>query len=129
MIHLVNDAWIGALLGDEECAVVGAVEPGKTYLTMRILNPQGLVAEAKGSGIAWATNMLMPQFIENEIYSKVASEFKTEFKKKGSDIWTEIVTTPPKGTKPKSDLAGGIFLGVLLSALGYGAVKLAGKVF
>ncbi len=135
MIPLVNDAWQGALLGDlqeevgEECAqeaeVVG-VEPGKTYLTMRILNPQGLVAQDKGAGIAWATNMLMPQFIEKTIYEKVGEELSSQFEKKGSKISVEIVSTPPKGTPPKSDLFGGIFLGVLLSALGYGAIKLAG---
>ncbi len=100
------------------------VGPGKMYLTMHINNPAGLVAKEKGEGIAWATNALIPEFIENTIYNTVGDELKKQFKEKGSDITVDIVQTPPVGKKPTSDLAGGIFFGVLLSALGYGAVKL-----
>lgn len=104
-------------------------EPGKQYLTLHINNPQGLVAQQKGTGIAWATNLLVPEFIENTIYKTVSDELKTQFKAKGSDITVEITQTPPKGNKPTSDLKGGVFLGMLLVALGYGAVKLAGRAF
>lgn len=120
MAEDINDVITYDLLG---------VQPGKQYLTMHIENPKGLVEKDKGAGIAWATNMLMPEFIENTIYQKVKEQLQTQFKEKGSEVSVEIVTTPPKGTKPTSDLKGGIFLGVLLSVLGYGAVKLAGKAF
>ena len=102
--------------------------PGKMYLTMHIENPAGLVAKEKGEGVAWATGVLVPEFIENTIYSTVADELKKQFKEKGSDITVDIVQTAPKGSKPTSDLGGGVFLGVLLSGLAYGAVKLVGKV-
>ncbi|MES2179847.1 MAG: hypothetical protein V4550_18445 [Gemmatimonadota bacterium] len=112
---------------DDLIVDVGAAPgAGKTYLTMHINDPAGLVAKEKGEGVAWATGMLVPEFIENTIYSTVADELKKQFKEKGSEITVEITQTPPKGSKPTSDLAGGIFFGVLLSALGYGAVKLAG---
>jgi len=106
--------------------VLGAAVPGKTYLTMHINNPAGLVAKEKGEGVAWATGMLVPEFIENTIYQKVAEQLVSQFREKGSDITVEITQTPPKGSKPTSDLGGGVLLGVLLSGLAYGAVKLVG---
>lgn len=105
-------------------AVVGAGAQAKQYLVMHIENPQGLVAKEKGAGLAWATNLLVPEFIENTIYSKVADELKKQFSEKGSEVSVQVVSAPPKGEKPTSDLKGGIFMGLLLAALGYGAVKL-----
>ncbi len=99
----------------------------KTYLVMHIDDPKGLVEKAKGSGIAWATMTFLPDFITNQIYGTVADELKKQFKEKGSTVSIDIVQSPPQGKKPTSDLGGGVMLGVLLSALGYGVVKLVGK--
>ena len=106
---------------------VGA-DDGK-YLVVHIDNPEGLVAKEKGSGTAWAAMTLVPEYVTNTIYETVADQLRQQFKEKGSTVTVNIVQTPPKGQDVSSDLKGGILLGILLSALGYGAVKLAGKGF
>lgn len=113
--------------GNQRSVVVGTISIGaqaKQYLVLHIDDPKGLVAKAKGAGIAWVTDTLVPEVIENKIYRTVAEEMQKEFKAKGSTVSVEITSSPPKGTKPKSDLLGGVLLGVLSSVLGYGVVKL-----
>lgn len=102
-----------------------AAGEAKKYLVMHIENPKGLVEKDKGAGIAWATDLLVPEFIENSIYKKVSDKLKEDFKAKGSEVSVDIVQSPPKGAKPTSDLGGGIILGVILAALTYGAVRIA----
>jgi len=118
----------GAAFAQGAASGVDSTLPKTTYLVLHIDDPQGLVAQAKGSGVAWATMQLMPEFITGQIYSQVADELKKQFKEKGSTVSVDIVESPPKGTKPTTDLPGGIFLGVLLSAMGFGLVKLAGSI-
>lgn len=104
---------------------VGA-DDGK-YLVMHIDNPEGLVSHERGSGTAWAAMTLVPEYVTNTIYEKVADQLRDQFKQKGSTVTVKIVQTPPNGRDATSDLKGGILLGIILSALSYGVVKLAGK--
>lgn len=117
----------GVRVGSRGLVVGAAPRGGTTYLVMHIDNPSGLVEHEKGSGVAWLTNTLVPEFIENTIYEKVADELKSQFKQKGSTVTVSIVQAPPKGDKPTSDLKGGVFLGALLTAAGFGITKLVSK--
>lgn len=105
------------------------VDAGKQYLTLHVVDPKGLVAKEKGAGIATLTNWAMPELVENTIYKTVAEELHKQFKEKGSDVEIEIVSTPPKGSKPTSDLRGGVIMGVLISTLTYGVIKLVGRLW
>lgn len=108
--------------------LMGATQPGQTYLVLHVDDPKGLVAHEKGAGVAWAAMALVPEYVNNEVYSQIASQMKEQFREKGSEVTIDIVQTPPKGEKPTSDLKGGILVGLLLAALGWGAVKLVSKV-
>jgi len=104
------------------------IDAGKKYLTIHVDNPKGLVAKEKGEGIAWLTSLAVPEFVENKIYDTISETLKKEFAEKGSTVSVEIVSTPPKGEKPSTVTREGVFLGLLLAGLGYGVVKLVGKV-
>ncbi len=112
--------------------IIGAQAIGATgdkYLVLRILDPKGLVSHEKGSGVAWAAMNLVPEYVTDTIYKTVKDQLTQQFKEKGSDVQVDIVTSKPKvGEEGTSDMKGGILVGLLLAALGYGAVKLVKKV-
>jgi hypothetical protein len=111
---------LGILIG-------AATTPAKKYLVLHIENPNGLVAHEKGQGIAWATNMLVPEFIENTIYDHVRDDMIAQFREKGSEVTIDIMSSPPKGEKLTSDLGGGVLLGIIFTLLSLGAIKVASR--
>jgi len=113
----------GRVIGTVSLDFLGA-DAKKQYLVLHVDDPEGLVAHEKGSGIAYAAMSLVPEYVENQIYSTIKDELKKQFKEKGSDVDVTITQSPPKGEKPTSDLKGGIVFGMLLTALGYGGYRL-----
>lgn len=114
------DAIIGAvddldapghvLLGSVSIDLVGQ-ERSKKYLVMHIENPSGLVAKEKGSGIAWLTSNLVPDYVENRIYNEVSNRLREDFKAKGSPVDVRITEAPPRGAPVRNDLLTGAFIG------------------
>lgn len=105
--------------------IIGA--EAKQYLVLHIDDPKGLVAKEKGSGMAWATSTLVPQFVENKIYEQVKQELEKQFKEKGSPVTVTLTQSPPNGKRPSTDMLGGAILGALVTALGFVVVGLVRK--
>ena len=102
--------------------VIGTVDilgGGKKYLVLHIDNPGGLVAKEKGSGMAWLTSTLVPDFVESKIYDEVKKKMTEEFKAKGSSVSIDITEMPPKGETPKNDLLTGLGIGALATSVGF----------
>lgn len=108
------DVVLGAARVEHDYVLLGSYDVlggGTKYLVMHIDNPKGLVEKEKGKGMAWLTSTLVPDFVENKIYDEVSKKMKEEFKAKGSTVSVEITETPPKGSKPSSDLLTGMAAG------------------
>lgn len=105
--------------------VLGDYQPGTKYLTLHVDNPKGLVEHEKGKGLGLLATTLVPELVEKEVYSGIKTELEKQFKEKGSTVTVDITQTPPKGGKLGPVVTReGVFVGILLAALGYGAVRL-----
>lgn len=122
MDYFVGVDALGAEDGD--CEVLGAEVPGQgPYLTIHVKNVPELVKQQGGSAGAAAFS-LVPQTIENTVYTKMASEIGAGMKQKGVDADIQIVTTKPAGGPLSSDFLFGSLAGASLVGVGVGLIKL-----
>lgn len=121
MDYFVGVDALGAEDGDYE--VLGAANPQGPFLVIHVKNIPELVKKKGGSAGAAAFS-LVPQTIENKVYSEMASEFGPKLKEQGVDADIQIVTTKPAGGPLSSDFLFGSLAGASLVGVGVGLIKL-----
>ncbi len=124
----MDDYLLGTdvLAGEDDAAIVGASlpsNPNGPFVTIHVKNVADLVAKQGGAAGSFAAR-LVPQTIENTVYSEMAKKIGDGMKLEGVDADIKVVSNKPAVGGAPQDFSIGAVAGVAISGALYGLVKL-----
>jgi hypothetical protein len=121
--YFVGSDILGAEGSGDPFEVLGAANPKGPFVTIHVKNVPELVKK-EGGGAGEVAFQLLPQTIENTVYSKMKAEIAAGMKEKGVDADVNVVSNlPAVGGSPKDFLVGSV-VGAAAVGLVLGLAKL-----